>query len=72
MQVWIAKIYNPTAAVTSVPISIRIDHIQVSTNHIYEMYYDTFDLFMNSQNPPTATNVVNDCQDTCGSTNCIF
>lgn len=36
------------------------------------MYYDTFDVFMNSQNPPTPIHTTNGCQDTCGSTDCIF
>ena len=46
-----ARIYNPTRAVVSIPLSIRINHVSVSTNDVYELYYDTFDLFMNSQNP---------------------
>ena len=63
MQLWIAKVYNPAIAVTSVPISIRIEHIQVSTNNVYELYYDTFDVFMNTQNVGTLTNTSYDCQN---------
>ena len=51
MQVWIARFMNPAIAVTSFPISIKIDHVEVATNDIYELYYDTFDVFMNSQTP---------------------
>lgn len=57
-----AKIYNPATAVTSVPISIKIDHVSVSTNDVYELYYDTFDVFMNSQNPAPTYSVTEDCQ----------
>lgn len=54
MRLWIAKVFNPAAAVSSVPISIKIDHVSVTTNDITELYYDTFHLFMNSQsNSPT-------------------
>jgi hypothetical protein len=63
MQFWIAKVFNPAIAVTSVPISIRIEHVEVSTNNIYELYYDTFDLFMNTQNVGTLSHVSYDCQD---------
>jgi len=72
MQLWIAKVYNPTRAVSSVPISIKIDHVTVSNNHVYELYYDTFHVFLNSQNPPTPSHTTNACTDICGSTNCIF
>lgn len=59
MKVRMARIYNPTRAVISVPISVRIDHVQVSTNNVNELYYDTFDLFMNSQDPaPLGNNTV--------------
>ena len=57
-----AKVFNPNIAVTSVPISIRINHVQVSTNHVYELYYDTFDVFLNSQTAST-TNYNYGCQD---------
>jgi len=62
MKVWIAKVFNPDIAVTSVPISIRIEHVEVSTNNIYELYYDTFDLFMNTQNVGTLSHVSYDCK----------
>jgi hypothetical protein len=65
MRLWIAKVFNPAAAVTSVPISIKIDHVSVSTNDITELYYDTFDLFMNSQaNNPTVFQT-SSCKDVC-------
>lgn len=51
MKVFIAKIFNPNIAVTSFPISIRIQHVQVATNNVQELYHDTYDVFMNSQNP---------------------
>jgi len=51
MRVFIAKIFNPSIAVTSVPITIRIQHVDVATNNVYELYSDTYDVFMNSQNP---------------------
>ncbi len=35
MRLWIAKVFNPAVAVTSVPISIRINHVALSTNDIY-------------------------------------
>lgn len=60
MQVYMARIFNPAIAVVSVPISIRIDHIQVSNNNVYNMFYDTFDLFLNSQTPtPVADSSMN-------------
>lgn len=49
MTVYIAKVFNPAIAVTSVPISVKIQHVEVSSNKIYELYYDTYDVFMNSQ-----------------------
>ena len=63
MTVWIAKVFNPTVAVTSVPISIKIDHITVSNNNILPIYYDTFDVFMNSQTPSPTGNYTYGCQD---------
>lgn len=51
MRVFIAKIFNPAIAVTSIPITVRIQHVEVSTNNVYELYHDTYDVFMNSQNP---------------------
>jgi len=70
MQLWIAKIFNPAVAVTSIPISIKIDHVMVSNNNVFELYYDTFEVFMNSQNPPTPVHTTNGCQDRCGGSNC--
>lgn len=35
MQLWIAKVFNPANPVTSIPISIKIDHVSVSTNDVY-------------------------------------
>jgi hypothetical protein len=61
MQLWMAKIFNPAVAVTSLPISIKIDHVVVATNDIYELYYDTFDVFMNSQTAAPTYSVVEDC-----------
>jgi hypothetical protein len=63
MRFWMAKVFNPNNAVTSVPISIRINHVQVSTNHVYELYYDTFDLFLNSQTASPSGNYNYGCQD---------
>jgi len=51
MTLYIAKVFNPSIAVTSVPITVKIQHVEVSTNNIYELYEDTYDVFMNSQNP---------------------
>ncbi len=51
MKVRMARIYNPSRAVASIPFTVRINHVSVSTNDVYELYYDTFDLFMNSQTP---------------------
>lgn len=68
MQFWIAKVYNPAIAVTSVPISIRIEHVQVSTNNIFELYYDTFDVFMNTQNVGTLSHTSYDCRQHTSST----
>ena len=51
MKIRMARIYNPSRAVVSIPISVRINHVTVSTNDVTELYYDTFDIFMNSQNP---------------------
>ena len=62
MRFWIAKVFNPSIAVTSIPISIRINHVQVSTNNVYQLYYDTFDLFMNSQSNSASTFNTIGCQ----------
>ena len=62
MEIWIAKVFNPAIAVTSVPISVRMEHVEVSTNNIYELYYDTFDTFMNSQNVGSLTHNTIDCR----------
>jgi hypothetical protein len=51
MRVFIAKVFNPAIAVTSVPITVRIQHVDVATNNVFELYHDTYDVFMNSQNP---------------------
>lgn len=74
MRVWIAKIFNPAIAVTSLPISIRINHVVVATNDIYELYYDTFDVFMNSQNPNPTYAVTEGCYDgtDCPTTCTVF
>ena len=57
MRVFIAKIFNPDIAVTSVPISIRVQHVTVSTNNVQDLYYDTYDCFMNSQFAAPSTNL---------------
>jgi len=67
MSLWIAKVFNPATAVTSVPISIKIDHVSTTTNDIYQLYYDTYDVFMNSQTPGAPSNVISGCQDYNGS-----
>ena len=51
MTLYIAKVFNPSIAVTSAPISVRIQHVDVATNNVFELYHDTYDVFMNSQNP---------------------
>ena len=56
-----ARIYNPSRAVQSIPLSVRIVHVSVSTNDVYELYYDTFDLFMNSQTPAPAADSSRNC-----------
>ena len=54
------RIYNPATTVVSVPLSVRIDHVVVATNHVFELYYDTYDVFMNSQAPaPAGDSTVN-------------
>lgn len=67
MEIWIAKVFNPAIAVTSVPISVRMEHVEVSTNNIYELYYDTFDTFMNSQNVGSLTHNTIGCQSYSGT-----
>ena len=61
MKVRMVRIYNPATTVVSVPISIKIDSIVAATNHIYEKYYDTFDLFMNSQAPAPSADSSSNC-----------
>jgi len=57
MRVYIAKVFNPSIAVTSVPISIRIQHVTATSNNVEDIYFDTYDTFMNSQTPtPVANN----------------
>lgn len=46
---FIARIHNPTRAVKSVPLSVRMFEVEEATNNIYERYYETFDLFVNGQ-----------------------
>jgi hypothetical protein len=72
MRLWIAKVYNPAIGVTSLPISISINHVVVATNDIYELYYDTFDVFMNSQNPNPTFYATNDCQVGYGCSSCTI
>lgn len=61
MKIRVARIYNPNRAVVSIPISIRINHVVVSTNDVYELYYDTYDVFMNSQNPAPLSDTTRGC-----------
>jgi hypothetical protein len=61
LKVRMARIYNPSRAVQSIPLSVRIVHVSVSTNDVYELYYDTFDLFMNSQTPAPAADSSRNC-----------
>jgi hypothetical protein len=57
MRVYIAKVFNPSIAVTSVPISIRIQQVTATNNNVEDIYFDTYDTFMNSQTPtPVANN----------------
>lgn len=56
MRVYIAKVFNPLIAVTSVPISIRVQHITVGSNNVQDIYLHTYDVFMNSQTPSLSTN----------------
>ena len=35
MRVFIAKVFNPAIAVTSVPITVRIQHVDVATNNVF-------------------------------------
>lgn len=74
MRMWLARIYNPATAVTSVPISIKIDHVVASSNDVYELYYDTFDVFMNSQTPNPTYSQTLDCMSNygCGGSCTIF
>ena len=63
MRLWIAKVFNPAVAVTSVPISMKVDHVTVATNDVYELYYDTFDVFMNSQTASPVADTSYGCRD---------
>ena len=67
MRLWITKVWNPTRAVISIPISIKIDHVTVSNNNVDELYYETFDVFMNSQTPAPTASGVEDCRASCSS-----
>jgi hypothetical protein len=61
MKVFIAKIFNPAIDVTSLPLSIKIDHVTVATNNVEELYYDTYDVFMNSQDSAASADTTLDC-----------
>lgn len=61
MRLRMARIFNPARAVVSVPISVRINHVVAATNDVYELYYDTFHLFMNSQNSAPLADTVRGC-----------
>lgn len=61
MKVRMAKIFNPSRAVASIPLTMRIVHVTVATNHVHELYHDTFDLFMNSQTPSPAADQTRNC-----------
>ena len=56
-----AKIFNPSRAVASIPLSVKIVHVTVSNNNVHELYYDTFDVFMNSQNPSPSADATRNC-----------
>ena len=61
MKVRMARIYNPTNAVQSIPFSVKIEHVTVATNNVEELYYDTYHLFMNSQTPSPAADQTRNC-----------
>lgn len=62
MRLYIAKVFNPVRAVVSIPLSIRIIRVVSATNNVYEYFYDTYDLFMNSQvAAPVGTNLLQNC-----------
>lgn len=61
MKIRVARIYNPSRAVVSIPISMRINHVTVGSNDVDELYYDTFDVFMNSQNPAPLADTTRNC-----------
>jgi|JI6StandDraft_1071083.scaffolds.fasta_scaffold216589_2 hypothetical protein len=55
MKVYIAKVFNPSVFTASVNISVSITQVTVATNNVDELYYDTFNVFMNTQaNSPAA------------------
>lgn len=56
-----ARIYNPANGVQSIPLSVKIVHVTVATNHVHELYYHTYDLFMNSQTPSPAADETRNC-----------
>lgn len=49
MQVYIGKVWNPATAVKSVEIKVQINHVGNSTNRVYELYRDSFELFLDPQ-----------------------
>lgn len=62
MRLYIAKVFNPVRAVISIPLSIRIVRVISASNNVYEYFYDTYDLFMNSQvAAPAGTNLLQNC-----------
>jgi hypothetical protein len=50
MQIYIGKVWNPVSPVKSVEISIQINHVQNGTNRVFELYRDSFELFLDPQN----------------------
>lgn len=61
LKVYMARIFNPTVAVTSVPITVRINHVTTSNNNVEELYEDTYDVFMNTLAATPATDTSATC-----------
>jgi hypothetical protein len=61
--IYVFRVWNPAATLSSVPITVKIDHVEVMTGNIYPLYKQTFRIFLdpNAQNTnPTIYSSVDD------------
>lgn len=46
LSVYIFKVLNPALSHSSVPVTVKIDHIEVATGNIFPLYKQTYRIFL--------------------------